>query len=63
MTNLKVTLKRSLIGRPVKQHNAIKSLGLSKKIGSTNIVRDNETNRNTIKVVNHLVEVEEASAE
>lgn len=61
MANLKVSLKRSLIGRPQKQHNAIKSLGLTKKIGSNNIVKDNETNRNTIKVVHHLVEVEEVN--
>jgi Ribosomal protein L30p/L7e. len=32
MANLKVTLKRSLIGRPQKQHNIIKTLGLTKKL-------------------------------
>lgn len=61
MANLKVTLKRSLIGRPQKQHNAIQSLGLTKKIGSSNVVRDIELNRKTIGVVAHLVEVEELS--
>lgn len=61
MANLKVTLKRSLIGRPKKQRNAIKTLGLSKKINSSNILSDVETVRNTIKVVQHLIEVEEVS--
>lgn len=59
MANLKVTLRRSLIGRPKKQHNAIKTLGLRKKINSSNVVPDTELTRNTIKLVNHLVEVEE----
>ncbi len=61
MANLKVTLKRSLIGRPQKQHNIIKSLGLTKKINSTNVVPDTEITRNTIKRVSHLVEVEEVT--
>lgn len=61
MANLKVTLKRSLIGRPQKQHNIIKTLGLSKKINSTNVVPDTEITRNTIKRVKHLIEVEEIS--
>ncbi|HLR88623.1 MAG TPA: 50S ribosomal protein L30 [Atopostipes sp.] len=61
MANLKVTLKRSLIGRPQKQHNIIKTLGLTKKINSTNVIPDTEITRNTIKRVEHLVEVEEIS--
>lgn len=61
MANLKVTLKRSLIGRPQKQRNAVKTLGLSKKINSSNILPDVPTVRNTIRVVEHLVEVEEIS--
>ena len=59
MANLKVTLKRSLIGRPQKQHNIIKTLGLTKKINSSNVIPDTEITRNTIKRVEHLVEVEE----
>lgn len=59
MASLKITLKRSLIGRPKKQHNTIKTLGLTKKINSSNVLPDTETTRNTIKVVQHLVEVEE----
>ena len=61
MANLKVTLKRSLIGRPKKQRNAVKTLGLSEKINSSNILPDATTVRNTIRVVEHLVEVEELS--
>lgn len=61
MANLKVTLKRSLIGRPKKQHNAIKTLGLKKKINSSNVLPDTKITRNTIKVVQHLIEVEEVN--
>lgn len=61
MANLKVTLKRSLIGRPKKQHNIIKTLGLTHKINSSNVIPDTEITRNTIKRVEHLVEVEEIS--
>ena len=61
MANLKVTLKKSLIGRPQKQHNIIKTLGLTKKINSSNVIPDTEITRNTIKRVEHLVEVEEIS--
>ena len=61
MANLKVTLKRSLIGRPKKQRNAVKTLGLSGKINSSNILPDATTVRNTIRVVQHLIEVEEIS--
>lgn len=61
MANLKVTLKKSLIGRPKKQHNIIKTLGLTKKINSSNVLPDTEITRNTIKRVEHLVEVEEIS--
>ena len=61
MANLKVTLKKSLIGRPKKQHNIIKTLGLTKKINSSNVIPDTEITRNTIKPVEHLVEVEEIS--
>jgi len=61
MANLKVTLKRSLIGRPKKQHNIIKSLGLTKKINSTNVIPDTDQTRNSIKRVAHLIEVEEVS--
>lgn len=61
MANLKVTLKRSLIGRPKKQRNAVKTLGLSEKINSSNILPDATIVRNTIRVVQHLIEVEEIS--
>ncbi|MDN6630766.1 MAG: 50S ribosomal protein L30 [Staphylococcus equorum] len=61
MANLKVTLKKSLIGRPNKQRNAVRTLGLKEKINATNVLPDAKTVRNTIKVVEHLVEVEEVS--
>jgi large subunit ribosomal protein L30 len=61
MSNLKVTLRKSLIGRPKTQHQVIKSLGLSRKINNSVVLKDTEAIRNTIKRVNHLVEVEEIS--
>jgi large subunit ribosomal protein L30 len=61
MANLKVTLRRSLIGRPKKQHRVLQSLGLGKKINSSVVVPDTDTTRKSIKRVEHLVEVEEIS--
>lgn len=61
MANLKVTLRRSLIGRPKNQHRVLQSLGLGKKIDSSVVVPDTDATRKSIKRVNHLVEVEEIS--
>lgn len=61
MANLKVTLRRSLIGRPKNQHRVLQSLGLGKKINSSVVVPDTDATRKSIKRVNHLVEVEEIS--
>jgi len=59
MADLKVTLKRSLIGRPKNQEKIIQSLGLDKKINSSVVLNDTDAVRKTIKRVAHLVEVEE----
>ncbi len=61
MANLKVTLRRSLIGRPAKQRNILKSLGFAKKINSSVVVEDTDAIRRSIQKVAHLVEVEEIS--
>lgn len=61
MANLKVTLRRSLIGRPKNQHRVLQSLGLGKKINSSVVVPDTDGTRRAIKRVIHLVEVEEVS--
>jgi len=54
---LKITLVRSVIGRPQKQREVIKGLGL-RKIDSTVIRRDCPETRGMINKVNHLVKVE-----
>ncbi|EXJ23839.1 LSU ribosomal protein L30p (L7e) [Alkalibacterium sp. AK22] len=58
MANLEITLKRSLIGRPQKQHQAVQSLGL-RKLHSTVVRPDNEFTRGAIKHIAHLVDVKE----
>lgn len=59
MANLKITLVRSLIGRPETQRKVVRALGL----GKTNSVvekTDNPQIRGMINKVAHLVKVEEA---
>lgn len=59
MGSLKLTLRRSLIGRPQKQLNILKSLGFGKKINSSVVVEDTDAIRRSIQKVEHLIEVEE----
>lgn len=54
---LKITLVRSVIGRPQKQREIVKGLGL-RKIDSTVIRRDCPETRGMINKVIHLVKVE-----
>ncbi|EYB68480.1 50S ribosomal protein L30 [Deinococcus phoenicis] len=56
-TTVKVTLKRSVIGRPKNQVETVKALGL-KKIGDSRELTDTPATRGMIKTVEHLVEVE-----
>ena len=58
MAKLKITLTRSLIGRPATQRASIKALGL-KKLNSSVELEDNESLRGQIHKVEHLVTVEE----
>lgn len=58
MANLEITLKRSLIGRPQKQHQVVKSLGL-RKMNSSVVRPDNDAVRGAIKHIAHLVDVKE----
>ena len=58
MAKLKITLTRSLIGRPATQRATIKALGL-KKLNSSVELEDNESLRGQIHKVEHLVTVEE----
>ena len=55
---LKVTLKRSLIGRPETQRRTVRALGL-RKLNSVSILPDVPTVRGQIFKVKHLVGVEE----
>ena len=56
---IKVTLKRSTIGCTQKQKATDEALGL-KKIGSANVIADNDSTKGMLKLVAHLVSVEEA---
>ncbi|EKZ1045690.1 50S ribosomal protein L30 [Enterococcus hirae] len=58
MAELKVTLKRSIIGRPQNQRDTVKALGLT-KINSSVVKPANEAIKGMINTVSHLVDVEE----
>jgi len=58
MAKLKVTLKRSLIGRPETQRKTVRALGL-RKLNSFSILPDVPTIRGQVFKVKHLVSVEE----
>ena len=57
MANLKVTLVRSVIGRPQNQRDIVKGLGLG-RVNSSVVVPDNAAMRGVIRNINHLVDVE-----
>ena len=57
MANLKVTLVRSVIGRPQNQREIVKGLGLG-CVNSSVVVPDNAAMRGAIRKINHLVDVE-----
>jgi len=62
MTNkIKVTLVRSVIGRPEQQRKVVKTLGL-KKTNSFVIHEDTPAIRGMVNAINHLVEVEKVEA-
>ena len=58
MAKLKITLTRSLIGRPETQRKTIKALGF-KKLNSSVELPDNESIRGQLHKVEHLITVEE----
>jgi len=55
---LKITLKRSLIGYPMTQRITVKDLGL-RKLNSSVIQTDNAAIRGMVNKVIHLVDVQE----
>ena len=58
MAKLKITLKRSLIGRPEDQRATVKALGLG-KVNHSVVQDDSAVIRGMIRKVEHLVSVEE----
>ncbi|MDR2458118.1 MAG: 50S ribosomal protein L30 [Clostridiales Family XIII bacterium] len=56
MAELKIKLKKGLVGSSPKQRKIIEALGL-KKIGKIKIVPDSVSIKGSIKKVEHLVEV------
>ncbi len=58
MAKLKITLTRSLIGRPEDQRATVKALGLG-KTNSSVIQSDSPAIRGMVRKVEHLVSVEE----
>ncbi|MGI6492781.1 MAG: 50S ribosomal protein L30 [Peptococcaceae bacterium] len=59
MANLKITLVRSLIGRPEDQRVTVRTMGLT-KLNHSVIKEDTPQLRGMINKVSHLVKVEEA---
>lgn len=58
MAELKITLKRSVIGRKQNQRDTAKALGLT-KLQSTVVKPDNAAIRGMVNTISHLVDVEE----
>jgi large subunit ribosomal protein L30 len=58
MAKLKITLTRSLIGRPEDQRATIKALGLT-KMNSVVVKEDNPAIRGMLRKIEHLVSVVE----
>lgn len=58
MAELKITLKRSVIGRPQSQRKTVQALGLT-KVNSSVVKPANDAVKGMIKAVSHLVDVEE----
>ncbi len=53
---MKITLRRSLIGRPKNQIETVKALGL-KRIGDSRELPENGPTRGMVETVRHLLEV------
>jgi large subunit ribosomal protein L30 len=59
---LRITLKKSMIGRPEKHRRVIQSLGL-KRLNKTVVLQDSPTVRGMIQKVSHMLAVEETADE
>jgi len=59
---LRITLKKSMIGRPEKHRRVVRSLGL-RKLNKTVALEETPTIRGMIRKVSHMLEVEEKTDE
>ena len=59
---LKITLVKSMIGRPEKHRKVLRGMGLT-KLNRTVELQDTPSIRGMIKVVSHLVKAEEKTDE
>jgi large subunit ribosomal protein L30 len=59
---LKITLKKSMIGRPEKHRRVIQSLGL-RKLNKTVVLKDTPTVQGMIRKVSHMLAIEEIADE
>ncbi len=62
MSQIKITWKKSCIGRKQSQRRVIEALGL-KRLSHSVVRHDTPTIRGMVNAVHHLVEVEEISPE
>ena len=60
MASVKITLKRSLSGRPPDQLGTIRALGL-RKIGGTVTKDDSPSLRGMLFKIRHMIEIEDGS--
>lgn len=58
MGKLKITLKKSTIGKIQKHKDTVKALGL-KKIGDTVVKEDNNAIRGMVRAISFMLDVEE----
>ncbi|EOT38449.1 50S ribosomal protein L30 [Enterococcus columbae] len=58
MAELKITLKRSVIGRPQSQRKTVQALGLT-KVNSSVVKPANDAIKGMVNAVSHLVDVKE----
>jgi large subunit ribosomal protein L30 len=59
---IKITLRKSMIGRPEKHRRVLRAMGL-RKLNRSVVLKDSATIQGMIKKVSHLLEVEEQSNE
>ena len=58
MAKLKITLVKSMIGRPEKHRKVLRGMGLT-KLNKTVELKDTPSIRGMVKAVSHLVKAEE----